>query len=145
MQDTKGYNPYKFGVRGRLGLAQHRVPYRQDNFYGGAREPGRHDRAAHGRRHCSPVWTRASRAPPELTGVWAEENTRASIFDGMQRKETFAASGPHIKVRLFGGWDYTADMLDDRDWVKTWLREGVPMGGDLPPAGPRRRPSWCGP
>ena len=69
-----------------------------------------------------------------LTGVWAEENTRASLFEAMQRKETFAVSGPHIKVRLFGGWEYTADMLGDRDWVKTGYAKGVPMGGDLPPA-----------
>ena len=52
----------------------------------------------------------------------------------MQRKETFAVSGPHIKVRLFGGWEYTADMLADKDWVKTGYAKGVPMGGDLPPA-----------
>ena len=52
----------------------------------------------------------------------------------MQRKETFAVSGPHIKVRLFGGWEYTSDMLSDKDWVKTSYAKGVPMGGDLPPA-----------
>jgi hypothetical protein len=69
-----------------------------------------------------------------LTGVWAEENTRASLFEGMQRKETFAVTGPHIKVRLFGGWEYAADLLADRDWMKTGYAKGVPMGGDLPPA-----------
>jgi hypothetical protein len=69
-----------------------------------------------------------------LTGVWAEENTRASIFDAMKRKETFAVTGPHIKVRFFGGWEYTADMLAAQDWVKTGYAKGVPMGGDLPPA-----------
>jgi hypothetical protein len=52
----------------------------------------------------------------------------------MQRKETFAVSGPHIKVRLFGGWEYATDMLADKDWVKTGYAKGVPMGGDLPPA-----------
>jgi hypothetical protein len=67
-----------------------------------------------------------------LTGVWAEENSRAAIFEAMQRKETFAVSGPHIKVRLFGGWEYTAEMLAAPDWVKTGYAKGVPMGGDLP-------------
>jgi len=65
--------------------------------------------------------------------VWAEENTRASIFEAMQRKETFAVSGPHIQVRFFGGWSYTADMLAGADWAKTGYEKGVPMGGDLPP------------
>jgi hypothetical protein len=57
--------------------------------------------------------------PAGLTGAWAEENTRASIFEAMQRKETFAVSGPRIRVRLFGGWEYAADMMNDAAWVRT--------------------------
>jgi len=52
----------------------------------------------------------------------------------MQRKETFGTSGPHIKVRLFGGWGYTKDTLDGKDWLNRSYAAGVPMGGDLPPA-----------
>jgi Protein of unknown function (DUF3604) len=66
-------------------------------------------------------------------GVWAEENTRASIFDAMKRKETFAVSGPHIKVRFFGGWSYNKDILNAQDWAHQSYASGVPMGGDLPP------------
>jgi hypothetical protein len=69
--------------------------------------------------------------PAGLAGVWAEENTRASLFEAMQRQETFAVSGPHIKLRFFGGWEYKADDLSDKDWVKTGYKQGVPMGGDL--------------
>jgi hypothetical protein len=71
--------------------------------------------------------------PGGLTGAWAEENTRASIWDAMYRKETFGISGPHIKVRFFGGWSYTEEDLKHKDWVKTSYAAGVPMGADLPP------------
>jgi Protein of unknown function (DUF3604) len=71
--------------------------------------------------------------PAGLTGVWAEENTRASIWDAMYRKETFGVSGPHIKVRFFGGWEYPKDLIGAKDWVKQSYAAGVPMGGDLPP------------
>ena len=51
----------------------------------------------------------------------------------MYRKETFGVSGPHIKVRFFGGWGYNKDILDANDWVHQSYANGVPMGADLPP------------
>jgi hypothetical protein len=74
-----------------------------------------------------------------LTGVWAERNTRESIFAALRRKETFATSGPEMRLRFFGGWDVRPDALDRPDWVATAYRTGVPMGGDLParPGGAR--------
>ena len=77
-----------------------------------------------------------------LGGVWAEENTRASLFDAMKRKETFGTSGVRIKVRFFGGYDLTADMLNDKQWVKAAYAKGVPMGGDLPPDQAGKPPSF---
>jgi len=69
-----------------------------------------------------------------LAGVWAEQNTREAIFDAMQRKETFATSGPMIKLRFFASWDLGADALGQQDFVKQAYASGVPMGGDLKPA-----------
>jgi hypothetical protein len=66
-----------------------------------------------------------------ITGVWAEENTRNSIFAALKRKETFATSGTRIRVRMFASWSYSPDMVKSRDWVAKAYAEGVPMGGDL--------------
>jgi hypothetical protein len=70
--------------------------------------------------------------PGGLAGVWAEQNTRDSIFDALKRRETFATSGTRVRVRLFGSWRYAADLHRSRDLIKTAYATGVPMGGDLP-------------
>jgi hypothetical protein len=64
--------------------------------------------------------------------VWADENTRDSIFDALKRKETFATSGTKIKVRFFGGWNYDSKLLTKADWAKTAYAQGTTMGSDLP-------------
>ncbi|HEX3474104.1 MAG TPA: DUF3604 domain-containing protein [Kofleriaceae bacterium] len=63
--------------------------------------------------------------------VWAEENSRDSIFAALKRKETYGTSGTRIIVRLFGGWGFPADACE-KDFVELGYRDGVPMGGDLP-------------
>jgi len=65
------------------------------------------------------------------TAIWAEENTRASLFDGMKNKETYGTSGTMIRLRFFGGWEYEKDIIDDPEYVKMAYLTGVPMGGDL--------------
>ena len=67
-----------------------------------------------------------------ITGVWAEKNTRNSIFAALKRKETFATSGPRIRVRMFGGWGFKPSLLASSGWVKTAYADGVPMGSDMP-------------
>lgn len=133
MQETEGFNPYKFGFGAASDSHNTAVPYRQDNFFGGhAALDGTIEVRMSG--HLFAGLDPRTIGPGGLTGVWAEENTRTSLFEGMQRKETFAVSGPHIKARLFGGWDYSAAILTTEDWVKSAYAKGVPMGGDLPPS-----------
>jgi hypothetical protein len=69
---------------------------------------------------------------PGATGVWAPENTREAIFDAIRSKETFGTSGPLIRLRFFGGWNFTGSTLNSDDWVAQGYESGVPMGGDLP-------------
>jgi hypothetical protein len=66
-----------------------------------------------------------------LAGVWAKANTREEIFAAISRKETFATTGPRMKVRFFGGFQFSDGSLDAADWLEQAYRQGVPMGGDL--------------
>ncbi len=74
--------------------------------------------------------------------MWAEENTRESIFSAFKRKETFGTSGTRIKVRMFAGWNYPKDMTKQPDWVKAAYDGGVPMGGDLVPQNGTSAPTF---
>lgn len=71
--------------------------------------------------------------PGGLAVVYAEENTRDAIFAGMRRREVYATSGTRPTLRVFGGWDYDAELCSAPDLVAQGYAGGVPMGGDLPP------------
>ena len=133
MQEGRGYNPYKMGVMGAGDSHNTATAYAQDNFFGD-----------HGLVDATPAIRLSGTVPSGmevlktgtsgLGGVWAEENTRESLFAAMQRREVFGTSGPHIKLRMFGGWDYDDGLLTQADWTKAAYAGGVAMGGDLPAA-----------
>jgi Protein of unknown function (DUF3604) len=84
---------------------------------------------------------RIQRNPGGLVGVWAEENSRNSLFDAMRRREVFATSGPRMTVRFFAGWDdFSADDVQGSSWcdrpdaLQAAYDSGIAMGGEL--AGP---------
>jgi hypothetical protein len=133
MQETRGYNPYKFGVVGASDTHSTAASYTQSNYFGGhGLLDGTPQARLSGEKTSGMTMDRL--ATSGLGGVWAEENTREAIFAAMQRKETFGTSGVRIKVRFFGGWDYAPAILQNKDWVRTGYASGVPMGGDLPAA-----------
>jgi len=66
-----------------------------------------------------------------LAAVWAEENTRDSIFSAMKRKEVYATSGTRITVRMFAGWEFDESIKGANDPVQVATQGGVPMGGEL--------------
>jgi hypothetical protein len=84
-----------------------------------------------------------SNNPGGLIGVWAEENSRASIFDSMRRKEVFGTSGPRIEPRFYAGWDLPEDLCAEADVLAAANASGVPMGSDLPVRSSDAGPSFA--
>ncbi len=68
-----------------------------------------------------------------LAAVWAEENTREAIYAAFRRKETFATSGPRMRLRFFAGYGFPDDLMDMSDGVARAYATGVTMGADLSP------------
>ena len=73
--------------------------------------------------------------------MWATGNTRAELWDAMKRRETYATSGPHMTVRFFGGYDFTAADVSRTPAVAGY-EKGVPMGGDLKAAPAGKAPTF---
>ncbi len=130
-----GANPYKFGLVGSSDAHTGLASFEEDNFFGKttAGEPSPHrltavfmDNAKSGVKIMDWQVTSSGYAV-----VWAEENTRHSIFDAMMRRETYATTGSRMVVRFFGGWDFEKADADSREPAVTGYRKGVPMGGDL--------------
>ena len=76
-----------------------------------------------------------------LAGVWAEENTREAIYDAFRRKETFATSGPRIKVRFFAGYDLSDAQLNSQKLLSELYKNATAMGSSLP-AEDKKSPSF---
>jgi uncharacterized protein DUF3604 len=72
--------------------------------------------------------------PGGIAGIYASENSREALFEAMQRRETFATSGPRIEPRFFAGWDLDPDVCHSREYLADAYQHGVPMGADLPVA-----------
>ena len=142
LEEERGINPFRFGLVGATdNHAGSGAPSESDYFTAGGRpqrgasipfDPPRPDGSLYS---ASPLG--AIRGASGLTGVWAEENTRESIFDAFRRKETFATTGPRMRLRFFAGYDYADDLADDPDLVAAAYAGGVAMGGELAAPGDR--------
>ena len=132
-QAKLGVNPFKYGIEAGTDFHSGITSTEPSNF------PGSHGNQDNDPKTVITATTSVGGEPPTalssggLTGVWAEENTRESIFAALKRKETFGTSGTRIKARMFAGWSYPKDMTKQADWVKAAYAGGVPQGGDLTP------------
>ena len=141
LEEERGFNPFRFGLIGSTDNHAGAGPPSESGYFTAAGvpregvslpfDPPRPD----GRRYSDGL--AAIRGASGLAGVWAEENTRGSIFDAFRRRETFATTGPRIRVRFFAGYDYPDGLADDPDLVSAAYAGGVPMGGELVSPGAR--------
>jgi hypothetical protein len=144
LEKKLGTNPYKFGMVGATDSHTSLTTAEEDNFFGKSTsvEPSA-TRVAH-------PFVKSALGAIEgdmllasgYQGIWATENTREALFDAMMRKETYATTGSRMMVRFFGGWDFTADDLRNRQPAFLGYQKGVPMGGDLTAAPGGKAPSF---
>ena len=131
IEEKTGVNPYAFGLIGstdsHTGLSSAEEP----NFWGKmARDSVPENKNAMWRTGRGPSgWSMSAQG---LAAVWAEENTRESILEAFKRKEVYATTGPRIKVRVFGGWDFEPEVMASENMQEVGYARGVPMGSVLP-------------
>ena len=128
-----GVNPYRFGMIGSTDSHTGLATAREENFFG--KHSGMEPTPTRMADALAKVGDSAvfgwQMVASGLAAVWAPENTRAAIFDAMERRETFATTGSRMRVRLFAGFDFDSDDLEDPDWAVQGYAKGVPMGGVL--------------
>lgn len=139
VEDRIGANPYKFGMIGSTDSHTAMASAEEDNFHGKMAidsTPGTKSKEI---IPGTPGWDMGAAG---LVAVYAEQNTRESLFDGMKRKEVYATTGTRIALRFFGGWEYSSNDVSATDMVDIGYNKGVPMGGDLSKAPAGKVPTF---
>lgn len=146
MEQKLGVNPFKFGLIGSTDAHTGLSTSDESNFFG--KTPGTEPSEKRWEHVAIPAikpelvtrgWALGASG---LAAVWARENTRAAIFDAMERREVYGTTGTRMVVRLFAGWDFTREDVDRPDFALDGYRRGVPMGGDLRGAPEGRAPAF---
>jgi hypothetical protein len=146
LEKELGTNPYKFGLIGSSDAHTGLAAMEEDNFFGKTvpQEPSP-DRMMEAFVHNPKTGVKIMDWEVSASGyaaVWARENTRESLWDAMERKETYATTGPRMIVRFFGGWDFEGRDAEDRLPARIGYSKGVPMGGDLSAAPGGKAPTF---
>jgi hypothetical protein len=135
LEPELGTNPYKFGLIGSTDSHTGLTAIEENNFFGktSASEPNP--------ERLTGVFVKAQTGDIRImdweqtasgyAAVWATENTREALWDAMERRETYATTGPRMMVRFFGGFDFEPADANTRSPADVGYAKGVPMGGDL--------------
>ena len=141
-----GSNPYKFALIGSSDAHTGLAAMEEENFFGKTTPQEPSPERIHATFVTFPGtdvkimdWEVSASG---YAAVWATDNTRAALFDAMERREAYATTGTRVVVRFFGGWDFTAGDANNRLPAVVGYSKGVPMGGDLREAPGGKAPSF---
>ncbi|MCP4908254.1 MAG: DUF3604 domain-containing protein [bacterium] len=154
LEGAIGVNPFKFGMIGSTDAHTGMGTAGEDNFWGKATKteasaqrwsqalfPEAPPAGGAGTQN-NPIdalrentesvqWYEWEMAASGYAAIWARENTREALFEAMQRRETYATTGPRMTVRFFGGFEFEQGDQETPDLARIGYAKGVPMGGDL--------------
>jgi len=123
LEQSTGINPFKMGFIGSTDTHS-ATPggAEEDNYLGhlGRRDTGYRN-----------VQDHFFDNPGGLAVVWAEENSRDAIFEGMKKREAYATSGTRPVVRFFAGEGLGEDLCQDPQMVEMAYAAGTAMGGEI--------------
>jgi len=144
LEQDLGVNPYKFGLIGSTDSHTGLTTAEEDNFFGkhSGAEPGPGRMTHPFMKLGDKVIVGWETSASGYAAVWARDNTRESLFEAMQRRETYATTGTRMVVRFFGGWDFVPGDAVTRSPASIGYRKGVPMGGDLSRAPAGKTPTF---
>ena len=117
-----GHNPFQMGFIGSTDTHSAAPGSAEENNYTG--HLGRRD------SQYNNVQDHFYSNPGGHAVVWAEENSRDSIFEAIRRRETYATSGTRPTLRFFAG-DLDPNLCEAPNMVEKAYQQGVPMGGEL--------------
>jgi Protein of unknown function (DUF3604) len=124
LEDSLGTNPFVMGFIGSTDTHSAAPGSAEENNYVG--HLGRRD------AQYNNVQDHFYSSPGGLAVIWAEENSRDSIFEAIRRKETYATSGTRPTLRFFAG-ELEESLCDATDMVSRAYEQGVPMGSSFGP------------
>ncbi len=139
LKEKLGVNPFKFGMIGSTDSHTGMATADSDNYTGKFTNMVNNKNRA---LHSEDIGNNNAKKNMKMrlswqylasgyAGVWAESNTRESLWDAMKRKEVYGTTGPRIQLRFFGGWDFKESDIKAADYVNIGYQKGVPMGSDL--------------
>ena len=138
-----GINPYKFGMIGSTDSHSGMSSAEEDNFWGKMGMDSIPENTFDPEMVIVPPSGKGiDMGAAGLAAVWAEENTRGALFDAFKRKETYATTGPRLRVRFFGGWDFDKEDAHPSILAESGYKKGVPMGSDLSKAVEDKSPAF---